>query len=287
MRTAFVLSGGASLGAVEAGMARALAHAGVRPDVLFGTSVGAVNCAFLAGHPGPDGADLLADTWRTLRRDEVFPIEPRKALLGVLGRRDHIVSNVSLQGLIERHLTFERLEDAPIPLHVVATDVVTGGDRLFSSGDAAKAVLASAAIPGVFPPVEIDGKRYMDGGVTANTPIAHAVASGVDVVYVLPTGHACATNQAPRGALGMMLQAITVMIGRQLVIDIERFRSRVELRVVPTLCPLDVMPIDFSHTDELLERAYDSTRTWIAAGEPAEAQAHLLAGHRHVTPLGP
>jgi NTE family protein len=287
VKTAFVLSGGASLGAVEVGMAGALYEAGVLPDVLFGTSVGAVNCAFLAGHPGADGADQLAEVWRSLRRDEVFPIVPRKALLGVLGRRDHIVSNLRLLNLIERHLTFERLEHAPVPLSVVATDVLTGAGRLFSTGEAASAVLASAAIPGVFPPVEIDGRRYMDGGVTANTPIAHAVASGVDVIYVLPTGHACATNKTPRGALSMMLQAVTVMIGRQLVIDIERFRSRVELRVVPTLCPLDVMPIDFSHTEELLKRSYDSTRAWIAAGEPAAAQAHLLAGHRHPAPLAP
>jgi NTE family protein len=282
VRTAFVLSGGASLGAVEVGMAQALAEAGIRPDALFGTSAGAINAAFLAGHSWPDGPNELADLWRSLRREEVFPIVPRRALLGVLGRRDHLVSNDSLRALIERHLTFKRLEDAPIPLQVVATNVVSGASKLFATGDACAAVLASSAIPGVFPPVPIDGVKYMDGGVTANTPISAAVAAGNDVVYVLPTGHACASNRAPRGALSMMLQAITVMIGRQLVVDIQRFRPRIELRVVPTLCPLDVLPIDFTHTDELLRRAYESTRDWIAAGEPDQGQVHLLAGgHAH------
>lgn len=282
MTTAFVLSGGASLGAVEAGMAQALAEAGIRPDVLLGTSAGAINAAYLAGHPWPEAADGLVEVWRGIRRDDVFPIEPRSALLGVAGRRDHLVSNASLRALIQRHLAFERLEDAPIPIHVVTTEVLSGRDRLLSTGDAMTAILASAAIPGVFPPIEIDGVKYMDGGCTANTPIAHAAALGVDVVYVLPTGHACASSNAPRGALSMMLQAITVMIGRQLVVDIERFRSSIDLRIVPTLCPLDVLPIDFSHTDELLQRAYDSTREWLAAGEPDQGQVHLLAGeHTH------
>lgn len=278
MTTAWVLSGGASLGSIEVGMAMALAEAGYRPDVIVGTSVGALNGAFLAGHAWPDAPDGLASVWRAIKREDVFPLDPRGSLLGLIGRRDHLIDNRPLRELIERNLTFAKLEDAPIPLHVVATDVASGADHLLSTGDALVSVLASSAIPGVFAPIELDGHRYMDGGVTANTPIAHAVELGADTVYVLPTGHACETEVAPRGALGMVLQAITVLIGRQLVVDILRYRDQVDLRVVPTLCPLAVQPIDFGHTAELIERAVASTRDWLERGEPDDGQEHL-SGH--------
>jgi NTE family protein len=279
---AFVLSGGASLGAVEVGMLHALADEGIFPDVLCGTSVGAFNAAFVAGHPGSQGIAELADVWRGITRRQVFPLNPLKGLLGFVGRSDHLIADAPIRRLVEKHLTFERLEDAPTALHVVATDVITGRDRVFSSGPAAPAILASAAIPGVFPPVVIDGRPYMDGGVTDNTPVAHAVALEPDVIFVLPTGHPCSLETAPRGALGMVLQALTVLIGRQLVVDIERFRSAVDLRVVPPLCPLDTLPIDFSHTAELIDRARESTASWLAAGQPDEGALHILAGdHSH------
>ena len=262
-------------------MLRGLTEAGIGPDMLLGTSVGALNAAFVAGHPGLDGVDRLSALWASIRRNDVFPLRPITGLLGFLGRRDHLVPAEPLTRLITSNLTFERLEDSPVPLHVIATEVVSGDDVRFSSGPAATAILASAAIPGVFPIVEIDGVTYMDGGVTDNTPIGDAVALGADQIYVLPTGHACSLRDAPRGALSVALQAITVLIGRQLVVDIERYATTVDLRVVPPLCPLDVLPTDFSRSVELIERATVSTRDWLARGENDEGQRHLLAGHAH------
>ncbi|MGI8661681.1 MAG: patatin-like phospholipase family protein [Acidimicrobiales bacterium] len=282
MKVAFVLSGGASLGAVEVGMVQALAAEGIVADVLCGTSVGAVNAAYLAGHPGVAGAEGLAELWRSITRGHVFPLNPLQGLAGFLGRSDHLVDPGPLTRLIRSNLTFERIEDAAVPLHVVATDVISGHDRVLSSGPALEAILASAAIPGVFPPVVIDGRPYMDGGVTDNTPISHAATLAPDVIYVLPSGHPCSLERAPRGALSMVLQAITVMIGRQLVVDIERYRSMIDLRVVPPLCPLDVLPVDFSHSAELIERARSSTVAWLAAGQPSDGALHILAGdHSH------
>jgi NTE family protein len=281
LTTAFVLSGGASLGSVEVGMLRALTEAAIAPDMLLGTSVGALNAAFVAGHPGLDGVDRLAALWGSIRRNDVFPLRPLTGLLGFIGRRDHLIPIGPLKRLITDNLTFERLEESPVPLHVVATEVVSGDDVRLSSGPAARAIMASAAIPGVFPAVEIDGVAYMDGGVTDNTPIGDAVALGADTIYVLPTGHACSLRDPPRSALGMALQAVTVLIGRQLIVDIERYASVVDLRVVPPLCPLDVLPTDFSRSVELIERATTSTRKWLARGQHDEGQRHLLAGHEH------
>ena len=96
---------------------------------MGGTSVGAVNAGWLAGHPGPDGAAMLADVWRSIRRDDVFPTDLRGGLLGFVGRRDHLVSPRGLRSVLKRHLTFGRIEDATIPLQVVATDITTGVTR--------------------------------------------------------------------------------------------------------------------------------------------------------------
>ena len=185
---AFVLSGGASLGAMQVGMLRALLERDIRPDVIVATSVGAVNGAFIASHmPTRSSLDELAGLWRGTRRGDVFPLEPLTGLLGFLGVRRNLVPGVALRRLVARNLLHERLEDLPIPLHVVACDVLTGSEVLLSHGSLVDAVLASAAIPGVLPPVECDGRLLIDGGVVNNTPISHAIALGAQQIYVLPT----------------------------------------------------------------------------------------------------
>jgi NTE family protein len=278
--TAFVLSGGASLGAIEVGMVRALITAGVEPDVYLGTSVGAVNAAYLAGHPGPAGVDGLGRLWLKLRATDVFPANPLLGLRGFLGRTNYLVSPHTLRRLVEDNLTYQRLEDAPIPLHVVATELASGEEVVLSDGDAADAVMASAAIPGVFPPVHVGGRDLMDGGVADNTPISHAVRLGCSPIYVLPTGHTCADVPPPKSALGMVLHAVTIMIGQQLVRDIVRYRSDVDLRVVPPVCPLSVFPADFRHTAELIERGEVTTNAWLDAECPA-ASGDGVGPHRH------
>lgn len=203
MTTAFVLSGGASLGAVQVGMLRGLADAGITPDLIVGTSVGALNGGWIASRPDDAKLEALAGLWRSLSRDDVFPTRPFLGLRGFLGRGPNLVPNSGLRRLLTEHLEFSRLEGAPIPLHVVATDVLSGHDIVLSSGDAVEAILASAAIPAVFPPVKINGRYLIDGGVVNNTPLSHAIALGADRVWVLPTGYSCALPEPPRGALGM------------------------------------------------------------------------------------
>lgn len=152
MATAFVLSGGASLGAVHVGMWGALAEKDIHPDFIVGTSVGALNAAFVAARPAAGRIDELAAVWKSLRRQDVFPIGVLGGALGYYGLRDSLVNPAPLRRVIAQHLPLRRLEDAQIPLHVVATDVLTGEEVVLSRGDAAEAVLASAAIPAVFPP---------------------------------------------------------------------------------------------------------------------------------------
>ncbi|CPZ14566.1 Hypothetical patatin-like protein [Mycobacteroides abscessus] len=169
MTTAFVLSGGASLGSIQVGMLLALAEAGIAPDLIVGTSVGALNGGWISSRPDIDGINGLADLWRSLSRKDVFPTNLSVGFLGFIGQRQSLVSDSGLRRLLKEHLLFRRLEDAPIPLHVVATDVLTGKDVLLSGGDPIDAIAASAAVPAVLPPVRIDGRDLMDGG-GATTP---------------------------------------------------------------------------------------------------------------------
>src|SRR5690349_24096312 len=259
--TAFVLSGGASLGAIQVGMLRALYERGIAPDLIVGTSVGAVNGAFIAERPQTaESADELAEVWRNIDRNQDFPLNPVTGFLDFFGLKDHLVSDRNLRRLLRDHLTVERLEDAAIPLHVIATDVLTGRELRLSSGPAEDAVMASAAIPGVFGPVRWGDRELVDGGVSNNTPISHAIELGVETVYVLPTGSACDLPEPPRGALGMLLHSMSLLVMRRLLIEIELLKDRARLIVLPPPCPLRISPIDFGRSEELMRMALEASR---------------------------
>jgi NTE family protein len=281
MTTAFVLSGGGSLGSVQVGMLLALAQRDITPDLVVGASVGAINAAWVAGRPGLDGARELAEVWRSVRREDVFPTRPLVGLLGFLGHTDHLVPANRLRSLLRRHLNYQRLEEAPIPVRVVTTEITTGNEIILDRGDAVDAVAASAAIPAVFPAVTFDGRQLVDGGVSNNAPISHAVEAGATTIYVLPTGYACTLPRTPRGALGMALQAITLLVQQRLAADVARFQGAVDLRVIPPLCPLNVSPINFSQTSQLIHRAQLSTAGWLDRGYRRVDQAAALLPHRH------
>ena len=283
-QVAFVLSGGASLGAVQVGMLRALYERGVTPDVIVGTSAGALNGAFIASRPqAVETADALAEVWRSVRRGQVFPLNPLTGLLGFLGARDHLVPDSGLRRLIARHIQRESLEQMPIPLHVVAVDVITGAELRLSHGPVIEAVLASSAIPAVLPPVAWEDRSLMDGGVANNTPISHAVELGAERVYVMPTGHACSLEEPPGGALEMALHAISMLTHRRLIDDIERHRGDAQLIVLPPPCPLSITPIDFTRSDELIERSLQDAREFLDGGGEDRPPVRMRM-HRHHRP---
>ncbi len=278
--TAFVLSGGASLGAVQAGMLRALYEREIAPDLILGASVGALNGAYIASRPATtQTAKALGQIWRQVGRQQVFPLSALTGFVGFFGLRDHLISDHGLRRLVEAHTEFARLEEAPIPFSVIATDLLSGRELRLTEGDAIEAVLASAAIPGIFSPVEWDGRKLIDGGVSNNTPIADAIELGAERIYVLPTGNACDLPNAPRGALGMLVHAMSLLIMRRLLVEIELLRDRAELIVLPPPCPLSVTPIDFSHADQLIRRSYEDGRNYLAAIEAGTAQVPAVDDH--------
>jgi NTE family protein len=275
MTVAFALSGGSSLGSIQVGVMQALAAEGITPDLLVGTSAGAINASWVAGGRPLDG---LAEVWATLHRRDIFPLHPTVGLRAFMGRSDHFIPNTALRRMLRRLINFRLLEDAQIPVMLIATDAVTGDEVRLTAGPAVPAVLASAAIPGVFPPVEIEGRQLVDGGVVNNTPITAAIDAGATEVYVLSTGFACTGTAVPKGAIAAALNAVGFLVQQRLIMETERRTYPVPVHLVPAPCPLSVSPVDFSQGADLTERARERTGAWLKAGRPPARPAAL---HRH------
>lgn len=286
MTTAFVLSGGGSLGAVQVGMLAALGEQDIRPDVLIGTSAGALNAVYIASRGfNTETIAGLADIWRGLRRQQVFPVDPLRQTLALVGRRPSLYSMRPLRRIVETHLAVDNLEDTRIPVHVVATDALSGEEVILSDGDAVAAVLASAAIPAVFRPVERDGRLLVDGAVSNNTAVSRAVEFGADRIVIIPAGSACALSEAPKTPLAAATHALTLLLEQRLIVEVAHLAEKVEILVAPPLCPLSVGPTDFTHADELIARAHDATRSWFEAGnQHLPNPARFLSLHDHQEP---
>lgn len=281
MTTAFVLSGGGSLGCVQVGMLQSLHDHGVAPDVLIGTSAGALNAAYVAGQ-GMNALSGLTEHWIRATRSDMFPLNILHQTLGILGRESSLFTDNGLRKLVKRHVNFATLQEAAIPLHVVATNVLSGEEVVMSEGNALTAILASSAIPGLLPPVSRDGLTLVDGGLADNTAISVAVGLGADTVYVLPTGYACALTKPPSSALGVAMQSLGFLIQQRLITDVMTYADQVDLRILPPLCPLSVSALDFSRAGELIDRSHRSSNEWIAGGGPDRPHPEqVLTLHHH------
>jgi NTE family protein len=278
-KTAFVLAGGGSLGAIQVGMMHSLAKHGITADMVVGSSVGAINGAYYAGDPTLKGVQQLESIWRGLQRRDVFPITWR-TLLGFLWRRDFLITHDGIRKLIDDHIPYRNLEDAGLPVYIVTTDILSGDSVVLSEGSVAEAIVASTAIPGAFSPIYYKDHYLADGAVSSNTPIKIAVRQGAKRLIILPTGHACANQAPPVGAVANALHALTLLIARQLVSELENLDPAIEYYVVPPLCPLVGSPYDFSRTSDHIERAKATTDAWLAqsgleqGGIPGELRPH-------------
>lgn len=264
-KTAFVFAGGGSFGAIQVGMMHSLAAHGISADMVVGSSVGALNGAYYAGNPTLKGVLKLETIWRGLTRHDVFPVTWR-TLLGFIWRRDFLIPHDGIQKLVDDHLPYRNLQDATLPVHIVTTNIVSGESVVLSEGPADRAIIASTAIPGAFAPIRYKNFYLADGAISSNTPIKVAVAKGARRLIILPTGYACAEHAPPVGAVANALHALTLLIARQIVSELEGLAPDIEYFVVPPLCPLVGSPYDFSRTSDHIERAIRSTDAWLAKG---------------------
>jgi NTE family protein len=266
MPTAFVLQGGGSLAAAQVGMLHALLEAGITPDMIVGSSAGAINAVAFAENPTEAGLARLEHLWAGLRRATVFPLNPRDILTGLAGRRDGLVSPRRLRVLLARGLDTELLQDTRIPVHVVATDAATGQAVTLSHGPALDALLASGAIPGVFPPVLLGGRLLTDGGIAADTPILQAEALGATVSYVLPAVMPTGPDTT-RGAVAFLLRGLSQILDHAAATDLTAARGQIHLLPAPRLTVTN--PFDFRHTKMLIAEGYTTTRATLTSQQTA------------------
>jgi NTE family protein len=280
-KTAFVFAGGGSFGAIQVGMLHSLAAHGITADMVVGSSVGALNGAFYAGDPTLKGIEKLGDIWRGLTRQDVFPMSWR-TVLTFLWRRDFLISHDGIRKLIDDHIPYRNLEDARVPVHIVTTDLISGDSIVLSEGSTSQAIVASTAIPGAFAPIHYKDYYLADGAISSNTPIQVAVQKGARRLIILPTGHACASQTPPVGAVANALHALTLLIARQLVSELESLDPEIEYFVVPPLCPLVGSPYDFSRTADHIARAIQTTDAWLAEHGLQQGKIpHEMRPHAH------
>jgi len=251
--TALVLCGGGSRGAVEVGLYRALMELGVRIDLVIGTSVGAINGAAIAAGLSPD---VLARLWRDLSRRDVFALN--RQLFWKLMWADSLYDPRPLRRFVERRLPLRRFEDLSIPLVVTGTDFHTGEPLYWRQGALLDAIMASVAMPGLFPPQLVQGVQVVDGGISDNVPIDVAVAEGADTVIFILCACCERTHRPVRGLFPILRRAVGIAIDRKYQADIRRYAGRARLIVIEPPIDPEIDLLDFSHTDELIARGYVS-----------------------------
>ncbi len=256
-RTALVLAGGGTRGAVQIGMLQVLTEHGFVPDRIYGSSVGAVNGAAFAGDPTREGVQRMTDIWRSLTRESVYPQGRLHGPWLYVQQRDSVFVNDGLRRVIEEGIGFERLEDAVIPVEVVATSLTDGGERWFTYGPAVEAVLASSAIPAIFPPVEIDGERFIDGSVVDNVPIRRAIDGGATRIVVLLCAPPSFTPVSPRRPVEATLNALLISIHARFARDMALLPPGVEVIVCSGSEDEARDFADFSTTEALIAQGRD------------------------------
>jgi NTE family protein len=254
VRVAFVLSGGGNHGSAQVGMLRALIERGVFPDVIIGTSAGALNGSGLAANPTLSGVDHLASIWSALRTEHIFPGGRLGRAWSLLSGGDHLYSNQGLAGLIDRMSPASRFDELVVPLRVITTDLATGEEVVIASGPLKPALLASSALPGSFPPVVHDHRTLVDGGVVDNVPLSHALAGPVDRVYVLNVSGGVADSPV-RNPLDVVLRAFAIARNLRFERELADAPPHVEVVVLPR--PADGRsPFDFSGADTVMDEAH-------------------------------
>lgn len=278
---AFVLSGGATLGALQVGMLRALEEVGLQPDLVVGTSVGALNGAVVAEHGELAPAeDRLLRVWCSLERGAIFPGSVWGQARRVLNGRS-LHPDKGLRSLVERTLTARQFEDLSLPLGVLATGALTAHPRLLTSGDLTRALLASAAIPGVLPPVRLAGEPHWDGGLTANVPLRSAQRLGAGSLVVLDAGSLCHRRQVPRRLPDVIAGALQVAIRQRVLVEAPMVAAELPVLYLPRPCVGRHDVLDFGDTADLIATARGAVVEFLADVEPPVAGRMIGSPHTH------
>ena len=277
--TAFVLGGGGLLGAAEVGMLRALFEHGVRPDLVVGTSVGAVNGALVAADPTPRGVDRLRQVWEHLDSEGIFAGSVLTRARTLARTRTHLHPRQPLRDLLEAHLPVRTFAELQVPFQCVAASIERAAEQWFTDGALVDAVLASCAVPGLLPPVELDGEHYLDGGLVHSIPVGRAVALGAGTVYVLHVGRIDRPLRPPSRPWEVALVAFEIARRHRFAADLAALPPDVTVHVLPSgeqASPSagdlrNVRYRNFSGVSDRIDRAYAATRERLRAASDGGA----------------
>jgi NTE family protein len=273
-RTAFVLSGGGNQSVAQVGMLRALLERDIVPDVIVGCSAGAFNGATIAASPSLRGVERLEATWESLRGEEVFPGGRLSRAWNLLTRDDHLFSNQGLRDIFRRGDTAATFEDLVIPLRVVAADLDTGDEVVFACGPLQPALLASAALPGIYPPIRHDGRTLVDGAVVDTVPLWHALAGPIDRVYVMNVAGDL-MDRPLRSPIDVAVRAFAISRKQRFDLELRNVPESVEVVVFPA--PVDDRELfDFSGGRRLMDDAHDLAEQALDEAEQAKRRRRQL-----------
>ncbi|HEV3472674.1 MAG TPA: patatin-like phospholipase family protein [Actinomycetota bacterium] len=231
---AFVLGGGGRLGACEVGMLRALLERDIVPDVVVGTSIGAMNGAAVAYRPEIPSIDRLEEVWTTLDKSEVFSGSVFSGAAHLVRTRTALQSNQALRRLIQKSLPAKTFADLALPFHCVAASIERAAEHWFEKGSLVDAILASCAVPGILPPVKLDGEHFIDGGIVNSIPIGCAIDLGATEIYVLHVGRIERPLKAPRNPWQVGMVAFEVARRHRFARDMASLPEGVIAHVLPT-----------------------------------------------------
>jgi NTE family protein len=270
-RVAFVLGGGGHAGAAEVGMLHALLDRGVRPDLIVGTSVGALHGAMVAVEPAPAAAEKLERAWSELEQLGVLGRSWLTDAVSLLRSRTHVRSNVPLRRLAERMLGARTFDELAVPFQCVAASIERFSEHWFTEGPLVEAILASAAVPGILPPVEIGGEHFIDGGIVNSIPIDRAVQLGAEEIYVMHAGRIEQPLEVPKNIRDVGFVAFEVARRHRFVRDLAAVPPNVTVHVLPTGDPApgrynelsQLRFRDFRRVDKRIAYAYAATSEYL------------------------
>lgn len=239
MTTAFVLGGGGRWGAVEVGMIQALHEAGVVPDLILGTSIGAFNGAVIADYPGREGVERLTGFWEEVTGADLFQTSLLDRALRVVTLKPSIHETGELRRIVEHAIHPDtQIEDLHTPFQCVAASIERFTEHWFDRGPLVDAVLASSAVPALFPPVEVEGEHFYDGGLVDSVPLGRAVHLGADVVYVLQVGRIESPLRPPERLYEAALISFEIARRHRFVTTMRDLPDDVEVHLLPTGSPV-------------------------------------------------
>lgn len=268
---AFVLGGGGALGAHEVGMLKALFAAGIRPDLVLGTSVGAINGAAVAAQPSGAAVVELADLWTGLGRAGAFAGSLVGRLSTAVRSRTHLYTAAPLRELLESHLPVRRIEDLSVTFQCVAASIECAAEHWFTAGPLIEAVLASCSVPGLLPPVRLGAEHFVDGGLVNSIPVGRAVALGAREIYVLQVGRIERPLSPPRLPWEVATVAFEIARRHRFARDMADLPADVTVHVLPSGAdPADTTGTlrqlrhrTFGRTAARIERAYAASARYL------------------------